>query len=213
LQRAIAAGLGRARQRLNSFVPQGKEIQIMNEIKQSHTGLKWFIGVTCFAIFGVVATFQQGQGLTVFSALTTIYGMVMGLIFGFFSMTILGIFLGWINPILKKTQKKGFAMRAVYGGMLFMVPFAVMALIAIFFLHWKSVGLFVSAAISSVAVATGAEISKLYEKPKLLNNIVPSMLATGFSMLWMYTIIQIQTIPSMLMSIYSTATQLLNLGK
>lgn len=180
----------------------------MNENKKNYSGFKRFIGIICFAIFGAVGTFQQGEGFTLWNSL---YGMLVGLVFGFFSMTILEMFLKWINPGLKKTQPRGFARRAVSSGMVFMVPFAVITFLAAYFLHWKSVALFVSAAISAVAVATGGEISKLYEKPKLWNNIVPSILASGCSMAWMYLIVQIQSIPSTIIGFYNMITHFMNL--
>jgi len=180
----------------------------MNENRKSHSGLKRFIGYVCFALFGIVSAFQQGQESNL---LNVLYGMLVGLVFGWFSMLILNVFLKWINPGLKKTQKKGFARRAISTGMVFMVPFAFTAFMAAYILHWKSAGLFVSAAISAVAVATGAEISKLYEKPRLWNNIVPSILASACSMAWMYLIVQVQSIPSTIISLYIMVTKFMKL--
>ncbi len=181
----------------------------MNENNNSHSGLKRFIGIVCFAIFGMVGSFQQGQE---FNVLNLLFGMLVGLVFGWFSMLFLTILLRWINPGLKKTQKKGFARRAVSAGMVFMVPFAMMTFMAATILHWKSAGLFVSAAISTVAVATGAEISKLYEKPRLWNNILPSVVAAACSMAWLFVIVQIQSIPATIISLYNLATTFLNLA-
>jgi hypothetical protein len=180
----------------------------MSENSKSHSGFKRLIGVLCFALFGVLGTLQQGQE---FDLLNILYGLLVGLVFGWVSIMILTIFLRWINPGLKKTQKKGFARRAVSSGMVFMVPFAVMAFMAVTILHWKSAGLFVSGAISAVAVATGAEISKLYEKPKLWNNIVPSVLATLSSMTWLYLIVRIQSFPAAIIGLYSLVSTFLNL--
>jgi hypothetical protein len=182
----------------------------MNENKKSHSGFKRFIGYLCFALFGMVSAMQPGRESNV---LNIVYGMLVGLVFGWVSMLVLAIFLGWINPALKKTQKRGFARRAVSSGMVFMVPFALMAFMAAYFLHWKSAGLFVSAAISTVAVATGAEISKLYEKPKLWNNIIPSILASACSMVWLFVIVQVQSFPATLISLYTLVTSFLNLAK
>jgi hypothetical protein len=180
----------------------------MSEKSKSHNGFKRLIGVMCFALFGVLGSLQQGQE---FDLLNIVYGSLVGLVFGWVSIMIMTIFLRWINPGLKKTQKKGFARRAVSSGMVFMVPFAVMAFMAVTLLHWKSAGLFVSGAISAVAVATGAEISKLYEKPRLWNNIVPSVVATVCSMTWLYLIVRIQSFPSAILGLYSLVSTFLNL--
>ena len=179
-----------------------------NETRNSHSGFKRFIGYLCFALLGIVGNFHQGQESNL---LNIVNGMLIGLVFGWFSMLVLAIFLNIINPALKKTQRRGFARRAVSAGMVFMVPFALMAFVAAYYLHWKSAGLFVSAAISAVAVATGAEISKLYEKPKLWNNIVPSILASASSMAWLYLIVQVQSIPTTLINLYNMVSKFVNL--
>lgn len=182
----------------------------MNENRKNHSGFKRFIGYLCFALFGIVSAMQPGRESNI---LNIVYGLLVGIVFGWVSMLVLAIFLGWINPALKKTQPRGFARRAVSNGMVFMVPFALMAFMAAYFLHWKSAGLFVSAAISAVAVATGAEISKLYEKPRLWNNLVPSVLASACSMLWMILIVQVLSIPSTLLNLYTLAAKFLALAQ
>jgi hypothetical protein len=180
----------------------------MNENRKSHSGFKRFIGYLCFALFGMVSAMQPGHESNI---LNIVYGILVGIVFGWFSMLVLTIFLNWINPALKKAQKKGFARRAISTGMVFMVPFAFTAFMAASVLHWKSAGLFVSASISAVAVATGAEISKLYEKPRLLNNIVPSILASACSMAWLFLIVQVQSIPSTIISLVTMVTKFMNL--
>jgi hypothetical protein len=182
----------------------------MNENRKSHSGFKRFIGYLCFALFGMVSAMQQGQESNL---LNIVYGILVGIVFGWVSMLVLAVFLGLINPGLKKTQKRGFARRAVSSGMVFMVPFALMALMAVYFLHWKSAGLFVSAAISAVAVATGAEISRLYEKPRLWNNIIPSILASACSMLWLFVIVQVQSFPATIISLYTLVTRFLSMSQ
>ena len=175
----------------------------MDTPKKTYSGFKRFIGTLCFMLFGMVGTFQQGQE---FNVVNLIYGLFIGLIFGWISTGILAMILKWINPSLKKTQKRGFARRAVSAGLVFMVPFVLMAFMATYYLHWKSVSLFISAAISAVAVATGGEISKLYEKPKLWNNIIPSIIASGFSMVWIYTLVAVQSLPSQVIGLYTFVT-------
>jgi hypothetical protein len=182
----------------------------MNENGKSHSGFKRFIGYLCFALFGIVSAMQPGRESNV---LNIVYGMLVGIVFGWVSMLVLAVFLGWINSGLKKTQKRGFARRAVSSGMVFMVPFVMMAFMAAYFLHWKSAGLFVSAAISAVAVATGAEISRLYAKPKLWNNIIPSILASACSMVWLFLIVQIQSLPATLINLYTLAARFLALAQ
>jgi hypothetical protein len=173
-----------------------------------YSALKRFTGLVCFALFGMVGTFRQGQE---FSLPYLLYGAVVGFAFGWISMFIMAILLRLINPGLGKMYKGGFARKAVAQGMVFLVPFALMAFIAAYALHWKSSGLFVSAAVAAVAVATGEEVSKLYDKPRLWNNIVPSIVASGCSMVWLYLIVQVQSFPSAVVSLYSTVTMLMSM--
>jgi hypothetical protein len=159
-----------------------------------HTGWKRFFGLLCFCAFGLVGFLHRGNDL---NAWYMLYGALVGLVFGFLSMLLLAIVLRIINPKLKKIYSNlGFARKSVSEGMVFMVPFAVMAMLAAYYLNWSSAGLFVSAAIASAASGTGAAISKLYDKPKLWNNIVPSVLASACSMAWLYFIVQVQSLPS-----------------
>ena len=177
----------------------------MNEkVLPRHTGWKRFFGLLCFCIFGMVGFLHQGNDLNVWDML---YGALVGLIFGFLSMLFLAIVLRIINNKLKKIYKKGFARKSVSEGMVYMVPFAVMAVLAAYYLNWSSAGLFVSAAIVAAASGTGAAISRLYDKPKLLNNIVPSFIASACSMAWLYFIVQIQSVPSGVMGIIGMITQ------
>ena len=180
----------------------------MNNNPLRFNSLKRFIGLLCFALFGIVGTFQRGQE---FNPWYLLYGAVVGFVFGWISMFIMALFLRLINPGLSQTIKNGFARKAVAQGMVFLVPFALMAFMAAYCLHWKSATLFISAGISAVAIATGEEIGKLYGKPKLWNNIVPSIVASGLSMTWLYLIVQIQSLPETVISLYQMALQFMSL--
>jgi hypothetical protein len=182
----------------------------MTNYKMRFNSVKRFVGLLCFTLFGIVAVVQRGQE---FNPWYLLYGAVVGFAFGWISMFILALLLRLINPGLRKTIKNGFARKAVAQGMVFLVPFALMAFMATYLLHWKSATLFVSAGISTVAIATGEEIGKLYPKPKLWNNIVPSMVASAISMLWLYLIVQVQSLPGTVISVYQMAMQLMSLNK
>jgi hypothetical protein len=184
----------------------GKGLFDVNEkVVPTHTGIKRFFGLLCFCVFGMVGFIRQGGDMNLWFIL---YGVLTGLIFGSLSMLILAIVLRIINPKLKLTQKKGFARRSVSEGMVYMVPFAVMAVLAAFFLNWSSAGLFVSAAIAAAASATGGAISRLYDKPRLLNNVVPSVIASACSMVWLFFVAQVQSVPSMVAGIVGMLSQL-----
>lgn len=172
-----------------------------------YNSVKRFIGLLCFTLFGIVATFQQGKE---FDPWYLLYGAVVGFAFGWISMFILALLLRLINPGLRKIIKNGFARKAVAQGMVFMVPFAVTAFMAAYFLHWRSATLFISAGISAVAIAIGEEIGKLYGKPKLWNNIVPSVVASACSLAWLYLIVQIQTLPGTVISLYQLAMRFMS---
>lgn len=177
-----------------------KDKLMTNKNVFQHTGWKRLLGIICFIVFGVISTMQRGNEKDLVNIL---FGVLIGLVFGWISMWLMAMFIRWFNPGLKKKYKRSFARKAVSCAMVYMVPFSAMALIAVYFLHWKSAGLFVSAAISAVAVSVGAELAKLYDKPKMINNIIPSIIAAGCSMLWMFFITQITALPSLLTNFIS----------
>ena len=92
------------------------------------------------------------------------------------------------NPDLKASIGRKTISHAVEKGMTFMVPFAVMALLATFVMGWSITGGFVSAGLMTAAASASMEIGKLKGKQAMKNTILTSAISWSFSTLWLYSI-------------------------
>lgn len=147
-------------------------------------GMK-FTAILCFMVFGTVALMQQGDLL---NPINIGFGILSGLVFALLSAILFRLSAGLFNRDTKKKYGPMFVTWVVWRGMLFLVPFAVMAALAALLLHWESAGLFISAGIMSAATAVIMEISRYHEKPKLKNSIVLPMTASILSMAWLFSV-------------------------
>jgi hypothetical protein len=165
-------------------------VQMKQPVQFKNSGLAMFLATICFAVFGAVAYLFSGPK---FSYLNIIFGIVVGLIFAYLSTRLMAFFFGIANGHLRQQHGRGFALGAVARGMLSMLPYAVLAFLAVYFLHWKTATLFISAAIMVAGAAAGAEIGKL-GKPRPVNFILPTLIAFLVSAGWMYTIGSLQVV-------------------
>lgn len=131
-------------------------------------GVRSLLRRLCFMAFGIAAFFNP---LDRFNPVNIIFGIVIGLLFGFLCKGFLTRLLGLINPGLKQSHGKKIISIAVDLGMTFMVPFAVMALLATFFMGWTITGGFVSAGLMTAGASASMEVGKLKGKPELKNTI------------------------------------------
>lgn len=112
------------------------------------------------------------------------FGVILFLLFGWIFKKFLRGFLILFNPTLKKEKGKEAIFYTVESAMLFLVPFAVMALIAAFYLHWSMIGSFFSTGIMVVGTAAAIEIGKLKGNQEIKNTIITSGAAFLFSFLF-----------------------------
>jgi hypothetical protein len=91
------------------------------------------------------------------------------------------------NRDLIDNAGKHFAKEAVQKGMLFMIPFTVLAMLAFFILKWNAIMPFASAAITTSSAIAGAEVMQKGGK-SLRNIIIPTLLGMLFSTAWMLTL-------------------------
>jgi len=106
--------------------------------------------------------------------------MVMGLVW-------LGVLTGIVhvmNPEITRTYGGGAALVPVATGMLMVVPFTVLALIAELSLGWSAAQAFAAAGLMTGAGAVGMEIGRLGPR-KLLNSLVPAGGGMLFVVVWM----------------------------
>jgi len=153
------------------------------ELGQGHF-LRSLVRKLCFAAFGITAFVNLADPLNMTNL---VYGILVGLFFGFLCKVFLSGILGLFNRDLKTVHGKKAISYAVERGMMFMIPFAVMALLATFLLKWSLTGGFVSAALMTAGGSAAMEIAKLKEKPALKNTILTSGIAWLFSTSWLFS--------------------------
>lgn len=154
-------------------------------IEELHKGgfMRRLVRRACFAAFGVTAFVNLADPWNVTNL---IFGILTGLFFGFVCRRFLAGLLGLFNRDLKSTHGKKIATLAVERGMVFMVPFSVMALAASFFMGWSLTGGFVSAGLMTAGAMSAVEIGRFKGKPALKNTILSSVAAWCFSTLWLF---------------------------
>lgn len=161
-------------------------------------GMSKFICTASFILFGIVSFMTTGDE---FNWINLTFGVLMGLLFTLLCAICFKLFTALFNPDTRRDYGKVFVAWVVWRGMLFLVPFAVMTLLATILLEWKSSGLFLSAGIMTSSTAIVMEISKYHTKPKIKNSIVLPMIASVISMGWLFSVGFLQTIPGWLHAI------------
>lgn len=143
--------------------------------------IRTFLRRTGFMAIGVAAF---ANPLDIMNLSNIGFGLVAGLVFGGLFRLFLHGFLRLINGKLRKEKGKHVIRYAVDTGMLFLLPFVCMLLIAVFYLHWSVTLPFISAGIMAVGTAASIEIGKIQGKAGLKNTIATAMVSFGFSLLW-----------------------------
>jgi len=136
----------------------------------------------CFIVFGMLIPFTK----TDFQAMTFVYSILLSLAVGLLTVKLLIILFNMANPKLLATAGQ-FAGEAVGAGMLFMIPFTVLAVLAQFLLGWNAVMPFASAAIMTSVATAGTEVMKKGAQG-MKNVLIPSVVAFLLSTGWMLLI-------------------------
>jgi len=133
----------------------------------------------CFIIFGIMISFSKPE----FKVTTLLLSLFLALIIGLLTVNLLIMSFNAGNAALRKNSGS-FAREAVGTGMLFMIPFTVLAVLAKFGLGWDAVMPFASAAIMTAAATAGTEVMKKGAQG-IKNVLIPSVLAFVLSTGWM----------------------------
>ncbi len=133
----------------------------------------------CFMVFGVLIPFSR----TDFTMTTMLLSLVVSLAVGVLNVNLLIMVFNSANADLRQADSH-FARQSVSAGMLFMIPFTVLAVLALALLSWNAVMPFASAAIMTAAATAGAEVMKKGAQG-VKNVLIPSALAFIFSTGWM----------------------------
>lgn len=133
----------------------------------------------CFITFGVLVAVNKAisvisLALAIFTALLLAIVTIELITWSFIKA----------NPDVCAQSGRGFAREAVSQGMLFMIPFTVLAVLADVLLGWDAVMPFASAAIMTAGASAGMEAVKIGAKG-MKNVILPSVIAFIISTLWM----------------------------
>lgn len=142
-------------------------------------GIKLWPAYLCFMIFGVLIPFSKPD----YKFTTVIYSLLIAIVVGLLAVNALILALNSGNAALRQTDG-GFAREAVGTGMLFMIPFTVLAVIALVLLGWNAIMPFASAAITTAAATAGTEAMKRGAQGTK-NVMIPTLVAMVLSTVWM----------------------------
>jgi hypothetical protein len=149
----------------------------------------------CFIAIGISAFTNPLEPINLYY---TAFGAVAGLLFGWLFRKFLRAFLGLFNDKLKKEKGKAVIRGAVDSGMLFLTPFAVMMLIAVYYLNWSETRGFVSAGIMAVGTAAAIEMGRVKGKQEIRNTIAASGISLAFSFLWTLSYVYMAKAPALI---------------
>ncbi|MDD2585025.1 MAG: hypothetical protein PHT79_01685 [Syntrophomonadaceae bacterium] len=142
-------------------------------------GVKLWPAYLCFIIFGILMPFSRPE----FKFTTLIYSLIVAIVVGLLAVNLLIIAFNSGNVALRQADG-GFAREAVGTGMLFMIPFTVLAILALAILGWNAMMPFASAAITTAAATSGTEAMKRGAQG-LKNVMIPTLVAMVLSTVWM----------------------------
>lgn len=152
------------------------------EMKLGYTeaqGVKIWPVYLCFILFGFMIPFTK----TEFKFTTLLLSLLTALMLAFLSINLLIMIFNAANAALRQSNSQ-FAREAVSAGMLFMIPFTVLAALAQFILGWNAVMPFASAAVMTACATAGTEVMKRGAQGTK-NVMIPSLIAFLVSTGWM----------------------------
>ncbi len=144
-------------------------------------GIKFWPVYLCFIIFGAIIPFTKPEP----KVTTLLLSLFIALAVGFLAVGLLTRLLTAVNGVLEQNSRQ-LAREAVSTGMLFMIPFTVLAVLALFVLRWEAVMPFASAAIMTAAATSGTELMKKGaqgSKTVIIPSVVAFVLSTGWMVL------------------------------
>ncbi|MBS3937452.1 MAG: hypothetical protein KGZ50_02600 [Peptococcaceae bacterium] len=154
-----------------------------------------FVRRLCFIAIGISAFSDSMERLNPYNMM---FGALAGLLFGCLFRKFLGSFLSLFNGKFKRENGKEPIRDAVDRGMLFLVPFAGMLLLAVYYLDWSETRGFVAAGIMAVGTAAAIELGKVKGKQEIRDILATSGIAFLFSFLWTLSYAYLAKAPSLL---------------
>lgn len=136
-------------------------------------------GSSTYRLFRIIG--YLGFGITIFydplnpySIPNAVFGIFIMIIIGFINSFILKLLLTSFNNKLKKKVGRKAINYAVSRGLVYVLPFSIMSLVATFLLNWSIVTILLSTAIMSAGTSANSEISRLSGKSLIRNTILTS---------------------------------------
>ena len=167
----------------------------MEKDRQIGENVRSFVRRLCFIAIGISAFSDPMERLNPYDM---IFGALAGLLFGWLFRKFLRSFLSLFNGKFKKEKGKKPIWDAVDSGMLFLVPFTVMLLLAVYYLNWSETRGFVAAGIMAVGTAAAIEFGKAKGKQEIRNTIATSGTSFLFSFLWTLSYAYLAKAPSLI---------------
>ncbi len=160
---------------------------------QKGKGVRGFWRIFCFAAFGITALVDITNP---YNLVNLMLGALTGLLFGWVTRRFLILLIGLFNRDLKKEQGKDIVSLAVGKGLIFMVPFAVLSLLATFVLGWSVPGGFLSVGLMAGGVGSALELDRIKGKSSIQNSLASTVGCGAFSALWALGIGWISIVPA-----------------
>ena len=142
-------------------------------------GVKLWPAYLCFIIFGVLIPFSRPD----YKFTTIIFSLIIAIVVGLLAVNLLIAAFNSGNKDVRQADG-GFAREAVGTGMLFMIPFTALAIMALALLGWNAIMPFASAAITTAAATAGTEAMKRGAQG-VKNVMIPTLVAIVLSTVWM----------------------------
>lgn len=152
-----------------------------------------FLRRLCFIAIGISAFSNPMDRLNLYDM---IFGALAGLLFGWLFRKFLKSFLSLFNSNFKKEMGKKPIRDAIDKGMLFLIPFTLMLLIAVYYLNWSETRGFVAAGLMAVGTASAIELGKAKGKQEIKNTLTSSGVSFFFSFLWTMSYAYLAKAPS-----------------
>lgn len=156
------------------------EMNLGHARQSGQPGVKFWPVYLCFIVFGILIPLGKEE----FSVATFLLSLVLSIVIGLLAVNLLIMLLNNGNAELNQQSGGQFAREAVGTGMLFMIPFTVLAVLAQLLLGWNAVMPFASAAIMTAAATAGTEVMKKGAQG-IKNVMIPSVLAFFLTTGWM----------------------------
>lgn len=143
------------------------------------TGVRFWPVYLCYLIFGLLLPLSKEEWKLTGLLVSAVIALVMG---GLMVRLLIMLFHRGNGALF--ADNKELALEAIRTGMLFMIPFTALAVLAQLLLDWNAVMPFASAAIMTSTASAGTEAMKKGAKG-IKNILIPSLLAFVFSTGWM----------------------------